>query len=126
MRVPRLEASREAPMNATDRGLKKGWSEAVVKTRSRISERLTLSSLGATEKSISTHSSSTFEWSEKPDWRNVSSIGWFSIRVRAQKRRKPCRAASRASRSRRPPRPFPWNPSSTAKATSAVCGSRAT
>ncbi len=113
-------------MNATDRGLKKGWSEAVVKTRSRISERLTLSSLEATEKSISTHSSSTFEWSGKPDWRKVSSMSRFSMRVRAQKRVKPCRAASSASRSRRrPPRPFPWNSSSTAKATSAEVSSRA-
>ena len=33
-----LAASREAPMTATDRGRRKGWSEAVVKTRSRVSE----------------------------------------------------------------------------------------
>src|SRR6266496_3165060 len=78
MRWPTLDMSREAPMNATDRGLKKGCSEAVVKTRSRTSDRLTLSWLGATEKSISTHSSSIFEWSGKPDRRNVSSISWFS------------------------------------------------
>ena len=122
-----LEVSRDAPTTAMDRGRKKGRSEAVVKTRSLISERLTLSSLGATEKSISTDSSSIFEWIGKPDWRNVSSISWFPSRVRAQKRTKPCRAARRASRSRRrPPRPFPWNSSSTAKATSALVSSRAT
>jgi hypothetical protein len=59
--MPMLEVSRDAATTAMDRGWKKGRSEAVVKTRSLISERLTLSSLGATEKSISTDSSSIFE-----------------------------------------------------------------
>src|SRR6266540_236112 len=84
MRWPTLDMSREAPMNATDRGLKKGWSEAVVKTRSRISDRLTLSWLGATEKSISTHSSSTFEWSGKPDRRNGFVRFWALTRIETQ------------------------------------------
>jgi hypothetical protein len=49
-----LDGSREAPTTATERGSKKGRSEAAVEIRSRISDWETLASVGWTERSIST------------------------------------------------------------------------
>ncbi len=116
-----LDGSREAPTTATDLGWKKGRSEAAVATRSRISRRATLVSLGTTDRSTSISPPSSLSSIAKPDSRKTSRIAWLSACVTAQKRVKPFRTASRASRSsNRVPSPLPCRASSTAKATSAV------
>ncbi len=53
-RWPIPAGSREAPTTATAFGRKNGTSEATVATRSRVSTRATLASVGATARSTST------------------------------------------------------------------------